>query len=203
MSRTIVLVLACLALALLVGLVLTRRAPPEPVPLPGPVDPSADVVFVGDSITAGWADVGVAEWPRFGDAQNLGVCGSRVVDVRRVVELMTGSPRLLVIAVGTNDLPHRVPAGDIAAAIVDVVAVAHRRMPATEILVVGILPRARQRYDVEGRAVNAILRTSDMDATFVELELPVTPDVLPDSLHPSALGYRLLADQLVPVITSW
>ena len=186
-----------------------------------PLDPR--VVFLGDSITQGWGGEGRAEWEsRFAPlvAANLGIGGDRTQNILWRIQhgALDGlRPELVVLKIGVNNLweevfqcgPDRVADG-VAACVVAIRA----KCPATEVLVLGILPTQHapdQPLRAIVRAVNARsaalvptpdgrVRFTDIGAALLEPDGSISPAVMPDGCHLSAHGYAIFADILEPLV---
>ena len=125
--------------------------------------PDADIVFVGDSITAHFSDNG--RWDKLPGlagrkALNLGVPGDQTENVLWRLDHMDlpgVKPRQAVLLIGTNNLRTEDAPCDILGGIGAIVQRLHAAWPQAQLVVLGILPRgARMEYALERRqAVNA------------------------------------------------
>lgn len=180
-------------------------------------NPSARLVFVGDSITQGWEGAGRAVWEReyapLG-ALNLGVSGDQTASV--LWRLQQGHfdplrPELVVLLIGTNNTGHSMmPPQQIADGVAAILRELQRRLPEARVLLLGILPRGRSPEDPLRRsnaAANELLRGladgrrvqfSDIGAAFLEPDGTLSHEVMPDYLHLSPRGYELWAAALRP-----
>jgi beta-glucosidase len=192
-----------------------------------PASPNAGrLVFLGDSITEGWAGAGHAEWlARFEGrgGVNAGIGGDRTEHVlwrldNGLTDAMRASrTQLVVLMIGTNNSnggDHS--AAEIAegvAAIVDRLTV---QLADTKALVLGVFPRSPkanfQRRKVAD--INALIagldgsmsgrvRYLDIGTRFLDKDgwkggLPA--EVMPDYLHLSGKGYTIWAEAVEPVI---
>jgi lysophospholipase L1-like esterase len=178
----------------------------------------ARLVFIGDSITQGWRGAGREVWRRYYEkrrALNLGVGGDRTRDVLwrlRNGNLGRLSPRVAVLMIGVNNTFRRANApGQIADEIIAIVRLLRARLPATRILLLGILPvgphpnaqRARcARVNrlasrvADGRMVHYL----DLGARFMSAEGRVSRSIMPDYLHLSAEGYATWAEAMEPTL---
>lgn len=176
------------------------------------------VLFVGDSITQWWRRFGAATWNAdFAPlgAVDDGVVGDTTSNV--LARLYSGSlegidPRVVVVMVGTNNIPvHQTPA-QIARGVLAVVQVVHQRLPSSRVVLLGVLPRDRpgSRYRREVGAINALLAKAAPTSAVTYLDLgsrllgaggAFLPGVIhPDLLHPTAAGYRRLAPPLLATL---
>ena len=119
-----------------------------------------DLVWLGDSITQDWELDGPEEWFRFapvwqrfyGDrnALNLGFGGDNTAHL--LWRMMNGElagiqPKAAIILIGANNMGRvRWTAPQTIAGIQAVVDECRRRLPATKIILVGILPSIRNKY---------------------------------------------------------
>lgn len=173
------------------------------------------MLFLGDSITDHWRDAGNvssfdASFGQYNPA-NFGVSGDQTQNVLwRITngELDGINPKLVVLEIGTNNLPNNNNA-QIAYAIQTLVATIHQKLPQSKILLLGIFARdalptgaGRQRVN----AINPILSTldgydgavtyMDIGSTFINADGTIGSDVLYDGLHPTAKGYQLWANAI-------
>lgn len=125
----------------------------------GPVD----LLWIGDSITQNWERDGPEPWRTFqpawqhfyGDrhAVNLGFKGDSTCHLLWRLEhgeLDGISPRGVVLLIGANNFGHiHTDAKQTFAGIQTVLAEIHRRLPATHILLLGVLPSIRSSWVTE------------------------------------------------------
>jgi lysophospholipase L1-like esterase len=170
------------------------------------------VVFLGDSITAGWAVQGAVFFQAFfGPLRpaNYGIPldGTEQVLWRVQNGLFPGSrPEVVVLMVGTNNLGRNTP-GEIAAAVRRIVLTIRLLSPRTRVLLLGLLPRGDlgPRHHEAGQ-VNRLLaglddggrtvRFVNLGGLFLLPDRRVSPALLYDGVHPSPLGYLLFANAL-------
>ncbi|HYF14090.1 MAG TPA: GDSL-type esterase/lipase family protein [Phycisphaerales bacterium] len=180
--------------------------------------PGTRVVFIGDSLVAGWLTDGRDAWGRtlapLG-ARAFGIPGDRTQNVlwRIGQGELGGMPNLraVVLCVGVNNALLGHPPEDIARGVMACVAAARRAVPSAYILVVAPPPagdgptagRVRRANDLIARACGAL------DIPIGSTEQALAPDgviersLAPDGLHPNAEGYRRWADVLVPTLRAW
>lgn len=185
------------------------------------------LLFIGDSITWGWRSRAHGLWnERFGAYRpaNFGISGDLVQQLAwRIAsaELDGIDPRVVIVQIGTNNLPARDPA-QLAGAIRAAVALLQCRLPHARVLLLGLLPRdtlaqasgrviPAERFAADIDAVNADLarlddgervRFVDAGARFRRPDGSVDRALLPDGLHPGADGYRALADAIAPILAT-
>jgi lysophospholipase L1-like esterase len=168
---------------------------------------NADVVFIGDSITQGWAGAGKKVWEEFyakRNAVNLGIGGDRTQHV--LWRLGNGnragiSPKLAVVTIGTNNSGNN-NSEEIFDGIEAVVENIHSKSPSTKTLLLAIFPRGAHKDD-KRRQVNekangiASKLTNDksiffldIGPNFLESVGTLSKEVMPDKLHLNASNYR-------------
>jgi lysophospholipase L1-like esterase len=179
-----------------------------------------DLLFLGDSITEGWADQ-----PLWGEAfgrfrpANFGIGGDTTRNLLwRLGDLPTGrlDPKAIVLLIGTNnfgladDSPEEVFRG-----VAAVVERLRSLFPEARILLLGIFPvderpDSRRRRAVE--AANARIASLDDGEKVVYLDIggrfpepdgTLSPRVMPDFLHLAPEGYRRWADGILPTLKAW
>ena len=185
---------------------LCRRAPLE----------HPHIVFLGDSITQGWETAGSDAWDEyFAPLQsfNMGVFGDRIQNLLWRLEQGAAEgvePEVVVLLIGTNNTRFY-SATEIVRGIHVVVDHLRNACPRASIVVLALLPRGRpnsaERHVVDhaNRHLKEDFDTSDV--IFVEIgdcfldesgEIPTK--LMPDLLHPSRDGYRILGARLRPVL---
>lgn len=174
-----------------------------------------DLVFVGDSITHAWESEGKAVWEEYyadRNALNLGFSGDQTQQVLwRFAngELDGISPKLAVVMIGTNNLGVNT-AEEIAEGVRAVVAALRTELPTTKVLALAIFPRGDAAADVEKlRQANALIEGSDFDEAVHFFDVgpwlrdadgTVPVSLLPDGVHPNAVGYQLWAEAIEPKV---
>lgn len=178
-----------------------------------------NVVFLGDSITQGWGGEGKAVWEkRFAPlgAVNFGIGGDSTRQVLWRIEhgLLDGlAPKAVVLKIGTNNLYGDFNAGsdeEIARGIEAIVKTVREKLPATRIVLCGILPRQNEFFTNRILKINPLLkkledgqgvRFLDLTEKFETAPGKVIPELfVPDQLHLAAKGYEVWADALEPVV---
>ncbi len=175
----------------------------------------ADLVFLGDSITAQWETAGQRVWQRhYGHlrALNLGVGWEQTENV--LWRLQQGhldglEPKLIVLLIGTNDSEHgKDGPQEIADGVEAIVRELRERLPGTKILLLGIFPRGRERDDPfrhNNEAANRLLveladgsmvHYLDIGEVFLTEGGTTSPDLMPDYLHLNERGYELWAEAI-------
>jgi lysophospholipase L1-like esterase len=186
-----------------------------------------DILFLGDSITAGWAwghggsRIWAAEFaPRH--AANFGIGWDRIQNVLWRVEngeLDGIQPRVLVLLIGTNntgdedDGRPRNTTPQIIAGVSNLVRRIQFHLPNTHIILFGLFPRGNPNDPIRAQvaAVNAgLAQLADDKITYLDIGRRfLTADgtlprgMFPDLLHPNESGYRIWADALDPVLANF
>ena len=174
----------------------------------------AQVVFLGDSITAGWNGQKALfekEYAKY-NAANFGIGGDRVQHVLWRVEngeFEGIKPKAVVLMIGTNNAgvvensPEQIAAG-----IKKIIAAIHQRSPDSKVLLLAIFPRGPNPADanrVKNEKVNAIIAKFDdgkkvhffdIGAKFLTPDGTLERTVMPDLLHLNAASYQIEADAI-------
>ena len=171
------------------------------------------LLFIGDSITAGWAGAGKAVWKKQYDprhAMNAGIGGDRTQHI--LWRLDHGnidglSPKLAVLMIGTNNFGSN-SAEDIALGIRAIVAKLRTKLPQTKVLVLGVFPRGEKPADplrTKNLAVNALIKDIGDGSMISYLEIndklinadgTQNRENMPDLVHLSPKGYQIWADAI-------
>ena len=179
-----------------------------------------DVLFLGDSITDGWRTTGRRVWDtRFAPLRgaNFGIGGDATADLLwriRHGELAGFEPRVIVLLIGTNDLPWSfavrpsAECGRVAAAAVgQCVAEIQRRQPRAQLLLLAIFPRgapgdpSREAIQAANAALSRLagVRYLDLSDRFLRGDA-LPPELMPDAWHLSERGYAVWGAALEPVV---
>lgn len=188
------------------------------------------VLFLGDSITAGWTKAPHVWEAYYGKLQpaNFGIGGDQTQHVIwRIAngELDGIAPKVAVLMLGTNNSAAHT-ADEIAAADKKIVSLIRQKLPNTKVLVLAVFPRgarknqqgvitpeavadaAKRMAVIDG--VNAQLaklddgknvRFLDINHAFLGQDGKIPFSIMPDQLHPNAAGYQLWADAMKPLLT--
>ncbi len=183
---------------------------------------TAQVVFLGDSITAGWGgaaakpvwDAAFGQWT----PANFGIGGDRTQHVLwRITngELEGIKPKAAVLMIGTNNVSIDSAEG-IAKGVKKIVETIRQKLPATKILLLAVFPRGDKPTGQLGasneklKQVNALIAKLDdkKHVHFLDIGEKVTEgkdtlaaEIMPDFLHLSAAGYQIWADAITPKLT--
>jgi beta-glucosidase len=177
-----------------------------------------ELVFIGDSITQGWENEGRGAWARdFAPlkAINLGFGGDKTENVLWRLqhgELDGMRAKVVVLMIGTNNTGDRQEdPRSTAAAIRRLIDEIQQRQPAAKVLLLAIYPREEKPGPM--RAINT--RVNELIAKFADerrvffLDInphltnsdgSLSPDLLPDWLHLSPMGYDIVARQISPTV---
>jgi lysophospholipase L1-like esterase len=178
---------------------------------------TAQLVFLGDSITAGWGRQQEIWDKAFGKYKpaNFGIGGDRTQHVLwRIThgELEVIKPKSIVLMIGTNNSGTDTAEG-IAKGVTVIVKTIREKQPQAKILLLAVFPRGDKPTGKLGAAneklkqVNAILSKLDdgknvhfldIGSKFPQPDGALTQDVMPDFLHLSSAGYQIWADAIGP-----
>lgn len=175
----------------------------------------AQLVFLGDSITAGWGskqDIWNEAFGQYTPA-NFGIGGDRTQHVLWRIqngELETIKPKAVVIMIGTNNSGSDSAEG-IAKGVTAIVETVRAKQPQAKILLFAVFPRGEKASPNPGRdklkQVNALIAKLDdgqhihfldIGEKFLKPDGSLTKDIMPDFLHLSAAGYQIWADAISP-----
>jgi len=175
------------------------------------------LIFDGDSITDGWQGAGKAIWAeRYAKlgAFDFGISGDRTEHVLWRIsqgQLEGLHPTLVAIMIGTNNMGAN-SVEQIADGVKAIVKEYRARCPDATILLQAIFPRGHLATDparakiretnkiIAGLADGIKVIYLDFGDKFLDAEGTLSPDVMPDFLHPNAKGYQIWADAIQPVI---
>jgi lysophospholipase L1-like esterase len=179
-----------------------------------------DVLFVGDSITGGWRDIGKEIWEKEFvplHAVNIGIAGSQTKHL--LWQFENGAidgihPRVVVLMIGVNHLlasPSHSTA-DIARGISTVVAKLREKLPHTKVLLLGTFPKDKSPVSpdrIKIRELNSLIaklddgknvQYVDLAPKFLDAVGVLSPEISPDGVHLSPAGYAVWGEQLKPIL---
>lgn len=179
---------------------------------------NVDLLFLGDSITEGWATKGKDVWAeRYAklNAANFGIGGDRTQHVLWRIEngeLENIKPKVVVLMIGTNNAGANT-GEEIASGVTKIVQTVRDKTGA-KVLLLGVFPRGENAEKaVVPRAVvakvNEIIsklddgrnvRYLDLSDKFYEPDKSISKEIMPDYLHPNAKGYQIWADGMQPLL---
>ncbi len=173
-----------------------------------------DVLFVGDSITDGWRNAGQTIWDQHFaplKAANFGIGGDTTQGVlwrMQNGELEGYKAKLIVLMLGTNNIARKNSNDEIVEGDRLIVEEFRKRQPQAKVLILGIFPRAVQAsdpYRASIKDINSKLAKladnknvffMDIGDKFLTSDGTLTPEIMPDALHPNFRGYRIWADAI-------
>ena len=179
------------------------------------------VLFVGDSITAGWLRHKelLAKTSAPLEVANFGISGDRTQHVLWRLQNgeldITPPPKVVVLMIGTNNVRRDAPE-EIAKGVEAIVKLIREKLPTTKLLLLGVLPMgvdpADRRVAVDREKVtklNAILKTlakepdvvfHDMGAKFLAPDGKTSDAMRPDGVHLEPRGYEIWAESITPIL---
>ncbi|WZO97152.1 platelet-activating factor acetylhydrolase IB subunit [Isosphaeraceae bacterium EP7] len=183
-----------------------------------------DVLFLGDSITQGWAGEDkdghgpIEVWNRYytpRNAANFGIGGDQTQHVLWRLdhgEVDSIKPKLAVLMIGTNNAGSN-SAEQISEGITAIVKKLKEKLPETKILLLGVFPRSEKpdQFRAKLSAVNETIKSLDdgktvhyldISKSFLKDDGSISQDIMPDYLHLSRAGYRIWADAIEPKVWS-
>jgi lysophospholipase L1-like esterase len=179
------------------------------------------VLFLGDSLTERFPHDAPLVWREYMQPRGVldgGVSGDRTENL--LWRLQNGNlagppPSLVILLIGTNDLAYdglprspELAAEGIRANLLYL----RQRLPTTPILLLGLLPRGAAPDSSLRRKVSAVNRLisrcadhrsvfyANIGGALLDAEGRLTPEVSPDRLHFSEIGYARLAPVLAEMI---
>jgi lysophospholipase L1-like esterase len=173
-----------------------------------------DVIFLGDSITAGWEGNGKAAWDKYfapRKAMNAGIGGDRTQHVLWRIEngnIKGITPKAAVLMIGTNNSGINTPE-TIAAGVKAIVDKLRKELPESKILVLGIFPRGATPDDARRKVnegANAIIKGLADDKSVFYLDIgpkflgpdgTLSKEIMYDLLHLTPQGYEIWATSIV------
>lgn len=176
---------------------------------------TAELLFIGDSITHGWETTGNETWNEYyaeQGAYNLGFSGDRTENV--LWRLQHGevdgiNPKLAVIMIGTNNTGHRQDSPECTAKGIQLILdELEQRLPDANVLLLAIFPREASP-DGDVRQLNSGINERignfadrervfflDINDVFLDEDGVLSEDIMPDLLHPNKYGYQLWAEAM-------
>jgi len=179
-----------------------------------------DVLFLGDSITAGWGQN--AAWKKNFEplkAANFGIGGDRTEHVLwRITEgkeLEGITPKAAVLMIGTNNSGSNT-AEEIAEGVKTIVAELRKQKPNMKVLLLGVFPRSGMKpsdptkvapaeQNKKIKQINDIITKlddgkmviyMDINSKFLDKDGNLPKEIMPDFLHLSAKGYDIWAEAI-------
>ncbi|MBQ9370942.1 MAG: hypothetical protein IJU03_02010 [Thermoguttaceae bacterium] len=188
-----------------------------------------DLLWVGDSITHFWETNGKEVWEKYyggRKAMNFAISGDRTGHVlwRMANSPMDKiSPKMTVVMIGTNNIGHKKPnsnemhssPAETVEGIQMIVSQLKEKYPDTKILLLEVFPRDQRPDGKYRQAVNEInagleaiyaggkvdnVQLYSINDLLLAKDGELTKEIMPDSLHPSAVGYEIWAKAIEPMI---
>ncbi len=179
------------------------------------------LLFVGDSITAGWTrNKGLFE-QAFGQYQpaNFGISGDRTQHVLWRLDHgeldISPPPKVVVLMIGTNNVRTN-PPSDVAKGVEAIVKLIRARHPSSKVLLLGVLPMGVDPADPKVAAdrqrvteINQVLATFadgssvvflDMGKKFLSDDGKTSDAMRADGVHLEPRGYQIWAESIAPVL---
>jgi lysophospholipase L1-like esterase len=178
-----------------------------------------DMILDGDSITDYFPGIGAPVFDKYyapRHAIDFGISGNRTESVLWRLDhgqLDTLHPKLAMILIGVNNSGS--PIEQVVAGVTKVVATYRAKCPDMHILLLGIFPHGRLPTDPMRemvRKTNALLAKLDdgqhvtfldIGSKFLEPDGTISPEVMPDALHPALKGYEIWANAVEPVVEKY
>jgi lysophospholipase L1-like esterase len=170
------------------------------------------LVFLGDSITQGWGDVG-SSFPGIKVA-NRGISGdtTRGVLIRLKEDVVAVNPRGVVILIGTNDIGDGADPAMIAGNMKLIIGALRDYNPAMPVVLCEVMPssatktrpadkiRKLNQLYIEAVADQPQVTVLDTWSLFANVHGDAKEEEMPDLLHPDVVGYAKWASALRPVL---
>jgi lysophospholipase L1-like esterase len=175
-----------------------------------------DLLFIGDSITAGWfwgqGHGGLNVWPKYyapRHAANFGIGGDRTEHVLWRIEhgeLDGIKPKVVVLLIGTNN-KGRNTSSEIVEGIEAIVDEIQVKLPESKVLLLGIFPRGEKSdpFREQIKEINLQLaqldngktvRFLDIGPKFLDPDGTLPKEIAPDLLHVNEKGYQIWAEAM-------
>jgi lysophospholipase L1-like esterase len=179
---------------------------------------NADVLFIGNSITNGLDNTGRKVWAEFYANRNAVNMGFGWDWTQHVLWRLDNSdfshvnPKLAILLIGTNNSNGEdCTAGEIADGIIAICDRLRIRLPEMKILLTGIFPRGKEPSPQREKIAQANLLASriadgetihymDISEKFLDEEGLISPEIMPDYLHPASAGYRIWLETIEPKV---
>ncbi len=176
------------------------------------------LLFLGDSITDAWPRRGEWTWLKFApyNPADFGISGDRTEHLLwRITngELDGINPKVTVVMIGTNNIGQNADEKPewAAAGIKKIVGTIHEKLPNTQVLLLGVFPRAtkdsplRLKVDEINKIISKMddgkqTRYLDIGSKFLDENGEIPNDVMPDKLHPSPKGYAIWYELMHPLL---
>lgn len=180
---------------------------------------NVDLLFVGDSITAGWDAALWEEHFAPHRAANFGIGGDHTGNL--LWRLHNGSigqlqPKVVVLLIGVNNFGHLSETPEqVFDGVVSVVNTLRGAFPNAQILLNGVFPFGQQANTPQRAQVTVLnqrlatlastdkLTFKDYGPLFMQDDGTISPDIMGDFLHLTPAGYRIWAEAMLPTLQPW
>ncbi len=176
-----------------------------------------DLLFLGDSITRRWEE-NPELWDKYFrefNPVNFGIGGDTTQNLKwRILngEIDNISPKLVILLIGTNNLPVN-NEKEITEAIIDIINIIHNKLKKSKIILLGILPRNIDDKKIDYMNmidyINCELKKIEKNKYIIFYDIgkkyftkngKAIINLIPDGLHPDKEGYEVFGKQLLKVI---
>ncbi|MDO5579723.1 MAG: GDSL-type esterase/lipase family protein [Planctomycetia bacterium] len=179
-----------------------------------------EILMVGDSITHGWEGSGKQVWDKYYGSKkaiNLGIGGDQTQHVIWRLEHYDFSKinaKLAVLLIGVNNAASGSTAANIAMGNRKICKILHEKFPQMKVLVLNVFPWGKKGENKMEKIqkINALLpyyvrdldwvKLVDINSVFLNDKGELTPEIMPDYLHPNAKGYEKWGSALDPEIST-
>jgi len=176
------------------------------------------LLFLGDSITAGWDQEIWQQYFSTYTAVNMGIGGDKTQNV--LWRLQNGGagklqPELIVLMIGVNNFGHdQDSAEDVARGVKQILRQTAISFPSAKVLLLGILPYGEEGATTKRKrlskanlllselADNSTVFFKDFGTLFLDEKHSIPKALMGDFLHPTKKGYQILARALAPHISA-
>jgi lysophospholipase L1-like esterase len=170
------------------------------------------VVFLGDSITQGWGEVG-KHFPKYHCA-NRGIGGdtTRGVLYRLQEDVLDLKPAAVVLLIGTNDIEIGADPADVAENLKSILARLRAADAKLPVVVCKVMPSSATKNRPTGKIqklnalVDELVKTDplwfrcDTFSIYADAQGNAQPEEFPDLLHLNAAGYAKWVVALTPIL---
>lgn len=180
---------------------------------------NVDLLFVGDSITEGWP---ASLWDKYFapyKAANFGIGGDQTGNLLWRLEngeIDKLQPKAVVLMIGVNNfgLNDETP-DEVFLGVKAVTEKLRDTFPEAKILLNGIFPyqeTAQSPMRARISKANQLIKTlhdgkriffHDYGHLMLQEDGSISPEIMPDFLHPAEAGYRIWADAMMPTLREW
>lgn len=181
-----------------------------------------DYIFLGDSITHGWENVGAKVWEEYFAPYKIlnlgfsGDCTGHVLWRLDNGEFANQKPKKVFLMIGTNntglypEVQQRPE--DTAKGIKAIIENIQQKSPTTQIVLMPIFPRAKEPTHpmrIRNQKINEIIHTYadgekvvwlDFNQKFLLPNQNIPTTIMADLLHPTEKGYIIWAKELLPYL---